>query len=527
MAQLTDAQRASAEIASDRAQNFIERLDAGNRPRTSALRNEFKRVLGAISKELDVAITRGDASQIDLLGTEVERLDALSESFQEAALVEWSAQYATFVEEIASIVDGKPTQSADIFLRSMSILLEQRWRRYSKAAEPVPSEVRGLYAFYMMRAADTFLDYESRRVAHVKSLEVLDTNDIPNLAFRLGGVSDRLARAAIESFLQQRARAAAVKRAEDEEPGVFSTIWSVVGWDSYSDFAIDVGLMVVTGGGGAFLRWGKSLAKGLKNLDRIRDSKRLGKLARAAKNDLKRVEHARKDVQRRVSASRRANERKSLQRNAREIESQALDAVQWAYDSAKVAIQADKARQDLQETLKAAWALVSDVGTSLAAEAALRAAEEQGLLKHDNKGFVEIAAGDVAEAASMVGVNEIRGLGGRIDRAKQSFVRSYRPPKVGRPLSLYVAWYHLLVRRQVMMRSLAVTARRRTLSPAKLEFDLVEIVIESMTEAFDETLEELWVPKSLIAQVRKQFGTLVRKSAAGWVNETVVTFFKQ
>ena len=95
---------------------------------------------------------------------------------------------------------------------------------------------------------------------------------------------------AISNYVDSQAlRSEAAAAKADDGPSTFGMIWSVIGWDSPTDFLKDAVIMVVTGGASKVVRWGSRLAKA---------ARRVEKLAAAADNFLEVEERVRRGAKR-------------------------------------------------------------------------------------------------------------------------------------------------------------------------------------------------------------------------------------
>lgn len=527
----------SQEVAQEASTTFweitdlVEDLEAGNAFHTSEIREKRIASLKALLYDLDTAVVDDDEVLIQDARSDYQALLALTQWQQEAAHIEWSAQYAEVVEALGLIAEGSPPRSSNLFIRLLGVPIIKRWTR-SGGKQPLPLEVRQAYAFNVMTWIDNFLGKEAPTIQKISQLGVLNTNDVPALAARtLGQAVDRGATAAVALYRRRLQLTAAARRAEEEaNPGIVRTIWGIVTpeigvWDSYSEFAFDVGLILVTGSGGAFVKWGKTVAKGVRNAKLIvSKSKRFANLADEYRDELKRIERARESIQERLKATKVGSARReALEGSADRLQKHYRKTLNEFIDIAISANKAAQAKTELLTALKEAWAILQKIGVAAASEQAVRALESEGLIERKGMDFADIAIDEVHKVSTTLGVNSIGNLGSRIDDAKDLALRAIFPPNIGNKKRLYVQWLYLLVTRQIVVRLVVITADKQGLPPTRPE--VAEIVVKSVSAAFGETLFEIKVPKAISLPFVKQFvkatEQILAKVAASVVAEIV------
>lgn len=118
--------------------------------------------------------------------------------------------------------------------------------------------------------------YNSRDAARLKCLNADDYAplDFPITVLNAGNLA---AKEAIDNYITLQALKEEERRLREEsELSVGGLAWDVFGWDSPTDFLIDVGLFIVTGGASKVVRWFNRLRKVGKNVRRA--EKALAKL---------------------------------------------------------------------------------------------------------------------------------------------------------------------------------------------------------------------------------------------------------
>jgi hypothetical protein len=508
-------------------EELIERLNAGNKERRSAIRSRQIVVLNKILADLDGAVViqshRRTVEQRETTIHEARRdydhVFELTAWLQEAAQAEWSDQYAEYIEALGLIVEGAAQTRPLEYFRILSMPLIHQWLQSGEKL-PVPDDMRQDYAALMMAWADGFLAYEAPKIQQVTSLGVLNTNDIPSLLGRalLASSAGRFAATVVTAY---RARQRLARRAaEENEPGIVRTIWNVVGWDSFSDFAFDVGLIVVTGGGGAFLKWGKTLVKGARNLRHIRDGARLAGLTEDAAIQLKKVAKARDAIRLRLGAKEvGAAGRESLELAADRIQREYRRTLVRFIDAAISAVRSAAAKEELIKALRSGYDTLGKIGDAAASDRVLRELQAEGLISYQGKDPADITIEELEKVSAKLAVNSFEDLGSLISDAKDRALRAAKPPRTGNLSRLYLRWLYLLVTRQIIVRLIVLTASKRGRPPSRS--DIVKITTKSVFAAIEESLIELWVPRGLVRRGVERLVRTTQKTVAELVSSAV------
>lgn len=488
--------------------DLLEKLEAGIKVQTSAIREKRIDHLMALLHDLYNAPVPDDEVMLQDVRSEYQDLLALTEWQQEAARIEWTDQYAEVVEALSVIAEGslpRPYTVESVLVPA----IRRHWIR-SGGKKPLPLEVHRVYALCLITWIDDLLGREAPRIQKISQLGVLNTDDVPNLIHGLQGLLWHHPRvtgcekAAVASYRRRLQLTAAARRVEeDANPGIVRTIWEIVGYESYSEFAFDVGLVLATGGAGAAVKWGKIVAKGSRYAKRISKTKRSANIADEYRDGLKRVKRSQENIRRRLQGS-----AGRLQRYHHKISFE-------FYEFAISATKGDQAKTELQAALTFAWDSFTRIGDAAASEQQLRALESKGLIEHKGTNFADITIEGVAEAATELGVNSINNLGSRIKEAQDSCFKT----KMGNKKRLYVRWLYLLVTRQILIRLLILVASKRGADPTHPE--IVNIVVKSVTAALVETLFEWKVPKNIIQSTVERFVKTTEQALSTWVGRVV------
>ena len=511
----------SQEVAQEASPTFweitdlMEDLEAGNAVHTSEIRDERIALLKTLLHDLDTAVVDDNEVLIQNARSDYQALLALTQWQQEAAHIEWSDQYVEVVEALGLIAEGSPPRSSNILIRLLGWPIINRWR-LSGGKQPVPLEVCQAYAFNVMTWIDCFLGTEAPKIQKISQFGVLNTNDVPNLVVILQTRPpiDRFATAAVALYRRKLQLAAAARRAEeDANPGIVRIIWRTVGWESYSDFAFDVGLILLSGGGGAFVKWGRTIAKGVHNAKVISKSKRLAKLEAEYLRELRRMSRAQENIRVRLKATKVGSARReALHVSAARLQQFYDKTFAEFFDIAHSAFKAKQAKTELLTALKSAWDILKTIGDAAASEKVLRALASDGHIKYKGKDFADITIEEVQMVSAKLGVDSIGNLGSRIEDAEDLVKRAFFPPNIGNKRQLYVQWLYLLVTRQIVIRLVVITAAKRGLRPTRPE--VTKIVVQSVIAAVVDTLVEMGVPKGIIRTFVERVAKLVENTIA-------------
>ena len=187
-------------------------------------------------------------------------------------------------------------------------MLQAKWlsaRRPAAAQailpQDIPGDVRDDFTVGLFSMMQGNLNQHAARVQAVQEFVCLNSDDYSSQATGLNILSFGALSAdnAISNYVDSQAlRSEAAAAKADDGPSTFGMIWSVIGWDSPTDFLKDAVIMVVTGGASKVVRWGSRLAKAARRVEKLaaaadkfleveervrRGAKRIDELAVAAK----------------------------------------------------------------------------------------------------------------------------------------------------------------------------------------------------------------------------------------------------
>lgn len=517
MPTLTQTEIDEASAAAIVAADLQDSLKRANAVRTSHLRDNLIAVTDHQLKEIDEAVRLESGMAIGQLQSEVRDLTELVSSHQELAQHQWATQYADFLESVRFIVDGQ-LPSGDFRFLLLPLVgtwnQSQRTNRRKKApVEAIPRELRDLYASYLVTRVEAFLALEESQLRKISEFGVLNHDDIPYLAGR--ALSEQLgftaASAAQQALVARKAKV-------DAEPGVISVIWTWVGWDSFSDFALDMGLIVATGGAGVVIRVGKTLFKVARNIKRIRRARRLAPLAETFEAQMKRLDRTRERIAKRYGNYPRSEAPLTKIDATYEKLRDYHDLVVENLRVLGPDVLKDQA--ELRNALKQSFKIARSIAESTAANELLHGLQSAGFFDYRTKEIGEISASELRLAASKLGVSGIGALENRIRDARDGVIKALVVPKVGNKKRAVIHFYLLLLTRQLAVRTLASLVPKKW-SELEMRKDLVEVTIKSLIAAFEEMCIDLKIPPKLAKPVVQAFVKTVRKTFAGALSRIV------
>lgn len=508
--------------ARDIGKGQLERLESGNNVRESHrgdgdgfirddflkavkkkdrfTRYEFISLIKMSLRELHQAESLNDPAAVADVVQEIEHYDTLLDKFQEVALIEFEDLHATILNQLYLIVEKKVTSSTLLANQALRMVINFKQAQF-------PAELLDLYAHYALESIEMFLNHESRRISKIAAEGVLNTDDIPaliRLLVPLRGAARKAVRA-YYAVLTNRARLKAISDAQD--PGVFEIIWSVAGYNSFKDFAIDAGLFVITGGTSAVVRYGRILVKAVQVKKRIGRVKKLKKLIEFYEDDLEKIRNAQVKIRKRLQLRGAKTSRHS--RGLAKYGSEIFEKIQ---DLTKDYIQSKEATVVLMETLEKAGKYTATIAAQDFTDVILLNSNQQsGGSSTVQKIIPNILSERIKE---LLKASDI--FGSSIDIAKEKLVRQLVIGKAHK--RAFSVWFSLLITRQYVVRFILHTARKQSLTPK----DVRELFINSVFAAIEEGLiEELELPKTAVSSFIKSLSSLLRQSATKIVNAAV------
>lgn len=219
------------------------------------------------------------------------------EHAHELTLIELESDLAQLVQKLAT----------DEYL----FILKACWltARRSTAFLPrqIPDEVCDEFhvaLFNKCQGRLNLIAYKSREVSRLKCLNSDDYSpvDFPIAVMNAGKLS---AQEAVDNYITlQKLKQAERAEREASELGVGGYAWSIIGWDSPSDFLIDVGLFLGTGGASKVVRWARRLKTAEKEAKRVSKTLERGlKIRDRAQKLERRIEEIRKAAEKLKKAS--------------------------------------------------------------------------------------------------------------------------------------------------------------------------------------------------------------------------------
>jgi hypothetical protein len=212
----------------------------------------------------------------------------------------------TLIELETDLTDLLQKLSLDEYMSILKLCWLTERRRTSFLPREIPAEVCDEFHVALFSKCQGRLNqiaYQSRDASRLKCLNSDDYAPI-DFAVTVLNSGNLAAQEAIDNYitLQQLKEAERAQRAESEL-SVGGMAWDIFGWDSPTDFLIDVGLFVVTGGGYKVARWVNRVRKVQKKAKRA--AKALEKLMKL-QDRARRLEHRMDQIRRSADKLRKA-----------------------------------------------------------------------------------------------------------------------------------------------------------------------------------------------------------------------------
>lgn len=469
---------------------YLTDLKTGNEKRCSAIRESFIESVKSSLQELDRAAAAEDMQAVDGVLEELDDYELLLGEFQAAALIEWQDNYAHFLDELYWTLESE--------LQTESVLyLKQAWKRYRRHwPDSIQSDLKELYAHHATLMVERMLGYEENRNRPMFLSGTLNTTDIPGpWRYRLvmGHAADRAVRV---HFLEKQYRATIKRLEEAEDPGLMSTIWSIAGWSSFTDFAVDVGLFVVTGGGAAVVKYTKRLTKAARALRKLGSARKLKRLLKVYEDEYKKIEQARKRVRARLKARGASRELNRLSSYGSEI----LDRV-WS-------LTVDYARsKEASEELVKALDLANKYAASAAAKEMARRILEGEAYEPDGKRVAGSMTSNVFKDLIKEQMKAYNIFGSTVETAKDKLLKQLVIGSTRARVRYFARWFSLLIVREYTALFLEHRTRKRSWNTQVAE----TLFIKSCINAFEGALtEELGIPKNLTGSAIRAFSKLAK-----------------
>lgn len=315
MAQLTDTDGKTISDAVYKASDWVTALDSANAVSESEQRKDVSKEL---LSRLENIVNVGFYDKTDFTDQEISTLRADVVDINDTAQAIQDSHELTLMElatDLAEVIQKLSLGEYDQMLRLSWISERRQAGVRALLPQEIPDEVRDDYAVALFTMVQGSLNQSSNKVQAVKEFRCLNSEDYSTQAMHLrilefGALSARIA---MENYVELQSLRAAAAKQEDDGPGVLGTIWSVIGWDSPTDFLKDMVVVVVTGGASKVARWAGRLAKTAKRFEKFvgvadkfleiegrleKATKRLSELAVRARNirTLKRMAQLEQDL---------------------------------------------------------------------------------------------------------------------------------------------------------------------------------------------------------------------------------------
>jgi hypothetical protein len=227
-------------------------------------------------------------------GAYVRDMGLVNAQYRTVTRERWSAAFEKLWAQA-----GKPGERTDAELLELRKAFEklenlfvdentaayEAWGQLQEAYNEEREDLAGSHFIEDVVAMETLQDLFEKTNTRVDACgEHLVTEDLVALHHMLENQTHiaRGIRAAEEERKRQRRLEKEFEEEEEEEgPSALGVAWDVVGWDSAGDFALDVGLTIVTGGLGKITKIFVKGRKAKKKLDKVRKAAKARKLRKA------------------------------------------------------------------------------------------------------------------------------------------------------------------------------------------------------------------------------------------------------
>jgi hypothetical protein len=206
-------------------------------------------------RELTMLPKGRDFAELGLLelyeaNRKIEQIRAQVDQHSKQAHAQWDALNARYAEERERL-DAEPSHANELALIALDELFDQITRDVERADDALT--VDDITPFAHTLDTKRHIQIGEARAAH-------EEEDLDRERERLEELAS-----------------------EDDGPGVLSTVWSIVGWESWTDFAADVALTVATGGLGKVIGVGAKTARAANRMRKIKRTRRGMKAAMRSK----------------------------------------------------------------------------------------------------------------------------------------------------------------------------------------------------------------------------------------------------
>ncbi len=281
------------------AQDRVERLGACNDARRSDIRTVAIETLTAHQEQIsNLGFFRERDYSLEEIAATIEAANAILateeqlEHAHELTLIELQTDLAQLLQNLAT----------DDYLGFLKNCWRSARRRNAFLTQVIPDEVCDEFHVALFNKCQGRLNLTAYHLRDVSRLGCLNSDDYTPMIFpaHVWNPASLSAQEAVDNYITlQKLKQAEQAEREASEIGTGGQIWSLIGWDSPTDFLLDLGLFVITGGASRVYRWTRRLQKARQDARRI---------SRTLELALKIKERAQK-LERRVDEIRKAAEK--------------------------------------------------------------------------------------------------------------------------------------------------------------------------------------------------------------------------
>ncbi|MCY7280833.1 MAG: hypothetical protein LH610_08055 [Sphingomonas bacterium] len=490
MAAFTQTEFAIVNAAYQRATARIESLVKSNERRASEIRSVAIDTLTAHQQQIeDLGFFEKDDFSPEEIKSSLEAAAGISaaedslEDAHELTLMELESDLANVIQKLG--------------LDEYIAILRLHWlsaKRYSAyLSKDIPEDVRDEFSILLLSKTQARLNQIAHGVRVVADQKSLNSDDYSSRDFFVAVLNAGKygAKEATDNYISLQKMKAAERAAQQEseanEVSLGGQIWEVIGWDSPTDFLVDVAIIAASGGAGKVVKWAGRLNRARARAD---------KAAKSLETALKIKDRVRR-MEDRISDVRNAAERLKKAKNLAELPRKITAAFKE--------LQKARGKMKLAEMVgsKVTLDYIRSVATSVAAKSTGLGGSTQ---------IGEAATKEAAKTALMASLDG-SALGAEIKRlrGKINYTLIIATGFNSKNQERLMAYFGLLLVREFVVRMAISFAHKRSLSAEYVTSEFVDSALSA--------LEKITLDLPLLSKAQAQFmiktiAELIRKTIA-------------
>lgn len=479
-------------------------LADANDIKKSSIRQEYADICAATRFDIMKAIESNDRNALKDLEAVAQSIHLDLEEHAYAAEDLFADFFAQSILELDGVrADSllKVINSVGAAKSTTEYILRTQWLRYGFGKELIPPEVRDIYVTYCFQMVQVRLNQFAIKMGKIKTLGMFHNGQDVPLRIIVLPLYLSAAKRAIRQYikLKKKRKWLAILN-ERNNPGLAKRIWSVVGWDSYGEFLTDMGLLVISGGGSAVVRFTRKIHKAVKVKRKVGRVRKLRKVIKAEEEALENALNARRRALKRYDDWRHnAQKRKNLKKAVKEVNETVGKIFDEIMRLTRQYVKSASATKELVETIRASKSLVAGIATSYSAETLLNEATE------NDPNIGKIAKKEALRYAAFEKLKEIDWFGKGIEDLADEY-RASLVPGVGKNTDVFWRWFGRTLTREFAVRYLEQVLRGRT-------FRLDTVLIDALGKTVESMLLQMTGSESVSSEIAKQLAAVFRKSS--------------